>query len=126
MAVEDDELEAGAEADVEVDLESADADDLEEEEAALQTDDEDEESEEDSLEELLAQRATSRRAADDAEEEEDIMALSSEKDTAAATALPSKVIPIKDQQEFVCKSCYLVKARSQLADEKRMYCRDCA
>jgi hypothetical protein len=122
VAVDDDELEAeGTD-----DLENADADDLEEEEAALQTDDEDEESDEASLEELLAQRASSRRGADDAEEEDDIMALSSEKDTPAVTALPSKVIPIKDQQEFVCKSCYLVKARSQLADPERMYCRDCA
>lgn len=122
MAVEDDELETeGSD-----DLENADAEDLEDEEAALQTDDEDEDSDEASLEELLAQRASSRRGADDVEEEDDIMALSSEKDTPAVTALPSKVIPIKDQQEFVCKSCYLVKARSQLADPERMYCRDCA
>lgn len=109
------------------DLANADADDIEEEEAALAPDDDDEESDEASLEELLAQRASARRGGDDAEEEaDDIMALSSEKDTAATTALPTKVIPIKDQQEFVCQSCYLVKARSQLADEKRMYCRDCA
>lgn len=122
MAVEDDELETeGTD-----DLENADAEDLEDEEAALQTDDEDEDSDEASLEELLAQRASSRRGADDVEEEDDIMSLSSEKDTPAVTALPSKVIPIKDQQEFVCKSCYLVKARSQLADPERMYCRDCA
>ena len=122
MAVEDDELETeGTD-----DLENADAEDLEDEEAALQTDDEDEDGDEASLEELLAQRASSRRGADDVEEEDDIMSLSSEKDTPAVTALPSKVIPIKDQQEFVCKSCYLVKARSQLADPERMYCRDCA
>lgn len=123
MVVEDDELETeGSD-----DLDNADAEDLEEEEAALQTDDEDEDGDEASLEELLAQRASSRRGADDPEEDDDdIMSLSSEKDTPAVTALPSKVIPIKDQQEFVCKSCYLVKARSQLADEKRMYCRDCA
>ena len=121
----DDELESAEESD---DLETADADEIEEEEAALATDEEDEESEEASLEELLAQRASARRGGEDAEEtdEDDIMALSSEKDTPATTALPSKVIPIKDQQEFVCQSCYLVKARSQIADEKRMYCRDCA
>ena len=106
-------------------LDTADADEIEDEEAALAPD-EDEESDEASLEELLAQRASARRGGEDAEEEDDIMALSSEKDTPAKTVLPSKVIPIKDQEEFVCKSCYLVKARSQLADEKRMYCRDCA
>jgi hypothetical protein len=27
--------------------------------------------------------------------------------------------------EFVCQSCFLVKHPSQLADEKRMLCRDC-
>lgn len=122
MVVEDDDLES-EETD---DLTGANADEIEEEEAALATDEDEEESDEASLEELLAQRAAARKGADEAEDEDDIMALSSEKDTAAVTALPSKVIPIKDEQEFVCKSCYLVKARSQLADEKRMYCRDCA
>src|SRR5688572_522867 len=112
VAVEDEELESESTDD----LENADAEDLEEEEAALQTDDDDDETDEASLEELLAQRASARRGPDETEEEDDIMALSSEKDTPATTALPSKVIPIKDQQEFVCKSCYLVKARSQLAD----------
>ncbi|MEA2453356.1 MAG: hypothetical protein QOG04_2066 [Actinomycetota bacterium] len=122
MAAEDEDLES----EETVDLAEADADEIEEEEAALATDEDDEESDEASLEELLAQRASARKGSDESEDEDDIMALSSEKDTAAATALPSKVIPIKDQEEFVCKSCYLVKARSQLADEKRMYCRDCA
>ena len=106
-------------------LDTADADAIEDEEAALAPDDDDEESDEASLEELLAERASARRSGDEAEEEDDIMALASEKDTPATTVLPSKVIPVKDEQEFVCKSCHLVKARSQLADEKRMYCRDC-
>jgi Domain of unknown function (DUF4193) len=118
--VEDDDVE------LEDDAEDASEDgDVEEEEAALASDEE--ESEEASLEELLAQRASARRGGEDAEDaEDDIMALSSEKDTAGKAALPSKVIPIKDRQEFVCQSCHLVKARSQLADEKKMYCRDCA
>ncbi len=105
-------------------LEDADADEVEEQEAALAPDDEDE-GEETSLDELLAQRASTRKGVEEVEEE-DIMALSSEKDTAAAATLPSKVIPIKDQQEFVCRNCHLVKARSQLADPERMFCRDCA
>jgi hypothetical protein len=29
------------------------------------------------------------------------------------------------QDEFVCKSCFLVKHRSQLADTRRQLCRDC-
>lgn len=107
-------------------LEADDDEDIEEQEAALATDDEDD-GEDTSLDELLAQRASARRGADEADEDEDdIMALASEKDTPASASLPNKVIPIKDQQEFVCKSCYLVKAKSQLADEARMYCRDCA
>jgi hypothetical protein len=28
--------------------------------------------------------------------------------------------------EFLCASCFLVLPRSQLADAKRMLCRDCA
>lgn len=124
MAV-DDELES----EESVDLATADAGDIEEQEAALAPDDDDDDNDEASLDELLAQRASARRGGNDSEEEDDdddIMALSSEKDTQKATVLPSKVIPIKDQEEFVCKSCYLVKARSQLADATRMYCRDCA
>jgi hypothetical protein len=39
--------------------------------------------------------------------------------------LAVKVVP-KQPTEFVCKNCYLVKHRSQLADKKRMLCRDCA
>lgn len=39
-------------------------------------------------------------------------------------SLAVKVVP-QQPTEFVCKSCYLVKHRSQLADKKRMLCRDC-
>jgi len=35
-----------------------------------------------------------------------------------------KVVP-KRPGEFVCQSCFLVKHPSQLADAKRMLCRDC-
>jgi hypothetical protein len=84
----------------------------------------DEEAEEEaSLEELLAQRA-SRRAQEDGEDETDIMALASERETPTTGPLPTKVIPM-DRREFVCKRCYLVKARSQLADAERGLCRDC-
>ncbi|MDQ4065219.1 MAG: DUF4193 family protein, partial [Actinomycetota bacterium] len=103
-------------------------DDLGDEDAAvaLEADDE-EESDETSLDELLSQRAATRRGPDDSDEDdtEDIMALSSERDTPTGEPLPSRVIPVKDRQEFVCTNCHLVKARSQLADEQRMRCRDC-
>ena len=38
---------------------------------------------------------------------------------------PSSRIPPKRPGEFVCRSCFLVKHPSQLADAKRQFCRDC-
>ncbi len=35
-----------------------------------------------------------------------------------------RVLP-KQPDEFVCRSCFLVKHPSQLADKKNMLCRDC-
>ena len=35
-----------------------------------------------------------------------------------------RVLP-KQPGEFVCRSCFLVKSESQLADPARMLCRDC-
>lgn len=39
--------------------------------------------------------------------------------------LSVKVVP-QQPTEFTCKKCFLVKHQSQLADKKRMFCRDCA
>jgi hypothetical protein len=36
--------------------------------------------------------------------------------------LPAPVAP----EEFVCRSCFLVKRRTQLADPEQMWCRDCS
>jgi hypothetical protein len=97
-------------------------DEVEDELAAVAPAEDDEET---SLEELLAQRAA-RRTPDEADEEgDDIMALTSQKEPAGGEPLPSRVIPIRDKEEFVCNRCHLVKARSQLADESRLLCRDC-
>lgn len=87
-------------------------------------DDEDEDSDEASLEELLAQRSK-RKVSEDADDTEDIMALASEREPKMKEPLPSRVIPMRDRQEFVCTRCHLVKARSQLADTDRLLCRDC-
>ena len=38
---------------------------------------------------------------------------------------PSSRIPPKRPGEFVCRSCFLVKHPSQLADAERMLCADC-
>jgi TPP-dependent indolepyruvate ferredoxin oxidoreductase alpha subunit len=38
---------------------------------------------------------------------------------------PARIVP-RRADEFVCRSCFLVLPRHQLADEERMLCRDCA
>lgn len=73
-----------------------------------------------SLDELLAKRAEEKGGE---EEEESILDL--ERDDEKSESVATKVLP-KQQDEFVCKNCFLVKHRSQLADKKRMFCRDCA
>jgi uncharacterized protein DUF4193 len=76
-----------------------------------------------SLDEILTKKPEERPAPDEEEDEESILSLG--RDDRIET-LAVKVEPKKDT-EFVCQSCYLVKPiRSQLADKKRMYCRDCA
>jgi TPP-dependent indolepyruvate ferredoxin oxidoreductase alpha subunit len=37
----------------------------------------------------------------------------------------TRIVPRRDN-EFLCRSCFLVLPRHQLADEERMLCRDCA
>lgn len=113
--------------DEEDDLEEVEIDDPEEAEAELAAASEDGDEEDDaSLDQLLSQRAASRRGSDDSEDDDDIMALATEKEPrGSADVAPARVIPIKDRQEFVCQRCYLVKARSQLADADRTLCRDC-
>ena len=104
------------------DDEELDEDDVEEAEAALEEEDEGDQA---SLDELLAQRAAGRRGGDNADDDDDIMALSSEPAEPIAQTIPTSVTPVKAEEEFVCKSCHLVKPKVQLADPKRGYCRDC-
>ena len=97
---------------------------------AKQTEGEDDDQEvapeaaEESLDEMLAKK------------EEDAAAPGEEAEEEAATLVPTgreerveplavKVVP-QQPTEFTCKKCFLVKHRSQLADKKRMICRDCA
>ena len=121
VSTEEDELE-----EVEDDEEEEiDDEDLEEEEAKASLSDDDDEDEEASLDELLAKRSASRRGTDDSDDDDDIMSFVPEPDMGSAEPLPSKLKPVKDEQEFVCARCHLVKKKSQLADEKRGLCRDC-
>ncbi|MHB8511503.1 MAG: DUF4193 family protein [Actinomycetota bacterium] len=84
-------------------------------------DEEESEGTEASLDELLAKRAEEKA---DAEEEESILDLN-RTDEGAESLGTIKVVP-QQADEFTCRSCFLVKHRSQLADKKKMICRDCA
>jgi hypothetical protein len=87
----------------------------------LVSDEEEESTVEASLDEILAKRAEEKPGEE--EEEESILDLASGDDR--AEPLTVKALP-QQQNEFVCKNCFLVKHKSQLADRKRMLCRDCA
>ena len=84
--------------------------------------DEDETQVEASLDELIAKKADRPAVIDEEEEETALLDLTPEE---ARESLTTRVLPVQEN-EFVCKRCYLVKHRSQLADRRRMLCRDCA
>jgi Domain of unknown function (DUF4193) len=75
-----------------------------------------------SIQDLLVKQEA-RAEEEEADEEEDI-AVPLTKDE-RLEPVETRVVPIQTT-EFVCKGCFLVKQRSQLADKKRMLCRDCA
>ena len=56
---------------------------------------------------------------DDEDEDEDEPADAEDRGDGNLRVLP------KQPGEFVCRSCFLVKSESQLADPTRMLCRDC-
>ena len=66
-----------------------------------------------------------KRAEDVEEEDDDDVVLDLGRGDDKAEALVEKVVP-PQANEFTCRSCFLVKHRSQLADKKKMLCRDCA
>ena len=84
-------------------------------------DEEEAEGTEASLDELLAKRAEEK-----ADEEEDDSALDLTRGEEGPESLGTiKVVP-QQADEFTCRNCFLVKHRSQIADKKKMICRDCA
>jgi hypothetical protein len=97
-----------------------DEDDAEEPEGEAEL--EEPESGDASLEEIFAKKPEERAGAE--EEEDDDSVLSLGRDERLET-LAVKVVPPDPAKEFTCRKCYLVKHRSQLADKKRMFCRDC-
>jgi hypothetical protein len=64
------------------------------------------------------------RDEEDEVEEEPVASVATSRDE-RLEPLDARVVPMQST-EFVCKNCYLVKHRSQLADKRRMLCRDCA
>ncbi|HVL90219.1 MAG TPA: DUF4193 family protein [Actinomycetota bacterium] len=72
-----------------------------------------------SLDEILAKRAEEKG---EDEEEESVIELTREE---RAESLAIKVLP-QQADEFTCRNCFLVKHRSQLADRKKIICKDCA
>jgi hypothetical protein len=75
-----------------------------------------------SIQDILAKQET-RDAEEEAAEEEETGTPMTKGE--ALEAAESRVVPIQ-QTEFMCTNCFLVKHRSQLADKKKMRCRDCA
>src|SRR6476620_3279786 len=70
---------------------------------------------EEALDVVLRERTVAQGLEEDEEEDD-------EPDERGETG--TKIVP-RRENEFLCKSCFLVLPRHQLADEKRMICRDC-
>jgi hypothetical protein len=97
--------------------------DEDEEEAGAEAEAEELEPAEASLDEILTKKPEDRPVLEEEEDDDSLLAFGRED---RIETLSVKVEPKKDT-EFVCQKCHLVKPiRSQLADKKRMYCRDCA
>ena len=77
-----------------------------------------------SIQDILAKQEATETAKETAEEEDDVVPLDLARDD-RAEPIDTKIVPMQET-EFMCKRCYLVKHRSQLADKKKMLCRDCA
>ena len=75
-----------------------------------------------SIQDLLVKQEA--RAEEEEAEDDDETAVALTRDE-RLEPLDTRVVPMQ-ATEFVCKKCFLVKHRSQLADKKRMLCRDCA
>ena len=77
---------------------------------------------EDSLDDILTRKP---EAATSAVEEEDPFEAEVPGGEEITDELSIKPLPIQ-ANEFTCRRCFLVKHRSQLANAKRLECRDCA
>ena len=80
---------------------------------------------EDSLEELKSRRVDAQSAIVDVDETEVAESFELPGADLADEELTVRVVP-KQVDEFTCMSCFLVRHRSQLADDKKMICKECA
>lgn len=78
---------------------------------------------EESLDEMLAKKEDAPAPGEEAEEDAATLVPTGREERVEPLAV--KVVP-QQPTEFMCKKCFLVKHRSQLADKKKMLCRDCA
>jgi hypothetical protein len=79
-----------------------------------------------SIQDILAKQESREEAATATEEDEEeggavVVATKGDERT---DGIDSRIVPIQET-EFTCRNCFLVKHRSQLADKKKMLCRDC-
>jgi Domain of unknown function (DUF4193) len=111
--------------DVEVEADLDDVEPTEEdlEDAATPADPEGE-ADVESIQEVL-EKQEARDDEDEADDEEPVPATATTRGDDRLESVDARVVPMQST-EFVCKNCYLVKHRSQLADKRRMFCRDCA
>jgi hypothetical protein len=72
-----------------------------------------------SLDEILRERLEGVEEEEGEEEEGEIIEPAGRVGLSEADVVPRTV------EEFVCRSCFLIKPRSQLADPQRLICTDC-
>ena len=80
---------------------------------------------EDSLQELQARRTDKSSGSIDIDETDLAESLELPGADLSNEELSLRVIP-RQADEFTCARCFLVHHRSQLADPKKMICRDCS
>src|SRR4051812_14704309 len=85
----------------------------------------DDEAGEESIEELKARRHDKNSGKVDEDEAEAAESFELPGADLSPEELAVEVKP-RQEDEFTCMSCFLVHHRSQLADAKRMICKDCA
>jgi hypothetical protein len=124
----DEELDEEALEAEEVDLDELDEEDVdevaveedeEEEEVLLEDEEPDSDEVEASLDQILAERVGVAAGLDEDEDEDFDDAYPVEDRSASIGVAPKK------PGEFTCRSCFLVKHPSQLADPNKMLCSDC-